>query len=196
MLGLTLEEKVSDRLSITDVRELQKHLKTIDPKLRTQLLRDVKQIVKPLETTIKRSLTGFAPLSGMNTQGRMGMNQGQPFNATRISVSAKRSVNSRLTSLVSVRTKSPLASLVDMAGKSGKYVNKGSKQRAGFSRSYQRNGKIIRHRLNGQGVSMIRSLGRSPSRYVWPAVGNAIPAIEQAINQVLVAAYTKINRSF
>jgi hypothetical protein len=196
VLEVTLEQKVSDGLSVTDVRELQKRLKAIDPMLRTQLLRDVKQIVRPLETKIKSSLSGFAPLSGMNTQGRLGMNQGVAFNATTIRVSAKRSSSNGVTSLVSVRTKSPLASLVDMAGKSGRYLNKGSKQSAGRSRSYQRNGATLRNKLNGQGAAMIRALGRQPSRYVWPAVGSAIPAIERAINAVLVNAYKTVNRSF
>jgi hypothetical protein len=194
MLGLTLGEKVSGGLSVQDVRELQKRLKSIDPKLRTQLIRDAKQAGKPLESAIKGNLASFTPLSGMRTNGRMGMDRVTPFSATTISFRARSSRNAKETSLVSIRTKSPLAAVVDMAGKSGRFIDKGSRQAPGYSRSYQRNGKTIRHKLNGQGAAMIRALGKQPSRLVWPAVGNALPAVENAINQVLVSAFAKINR--
>ena len=194
MLGFSLEEKVSNGLSVQDVRELQKRLKQIDPKLRTQLLRDAKQAGKPLEAVIKNSLASFTPLSGMRNNGRMGMDKGALFSATTISFRAKSSRNVKETTLVSIRTKSVLASVVDMAGKSGRFIDKGSRQAPGYSRSYQRNGKTIRHKLNGQGAAMIRALGKQPSRLVWPAVGNAIPAVESAINAILVSAFAKINR--
>lgn len=196
MLEVTLEQKVSDGLSVTDVRELQKRLKAINPMLRTQLVRDVKTIGKPLQSAINSSLSTFTPLSGMRNNGRTGFNQGVPFNKTVLSFRTRSSRMSKTTSLVSVRTKSVLAAVADMAGKSGRFVNRGSREMPGYSRSFQRNGRTIRNRLNGQGEALIRNLSKSPSRYVWPSAEKALPAVERAINAVLVNAYKIVNRSF
>jgi hypothetical protein len=196
MLNVELEKRVTNGLSVSDARELQKRLKAIDPMLRTQLLRDVKQIGKPLNQAIQSSLASFTPLSGMRGNGAMGFNSKVPFNKTTLSFRTRSSRMSSTTSLVSIRTKSPLAAVADMAGKSGRFIDKGSRQAPGFSRSYQRNGKTIRHRLNGQGTSMIRNLGKQPSRLVWPSAEKALPAVTNAINQVLINAYRVVNRSF
>jgi hypothetical protein len=88
-----------------------------------------------------------------------------------------------------------LAAVADMAGKSNRFIDKGSRQSPGYSRSYQRNGKTIRHKLNGQGAAMIRNLGKQPSRLVWPSAEQALPAVQQAINTILINAYKIVNRS-
>ena len=196
MLNILLEERVSNGLTVTDARELQKRLKAIDPMLRKELLRDVKTIGKPVQAAIKNNLSAFTPLSGMRGNGRMGFNQVKPFSSTTLSFRTRSSRHSDTTSLVSVRTNSPLTSVVDMAGKSGRFVGKGSKAVPGYSRSFQRNGKTIRTKQNGQGQALIRSLGKTPSRIVWPAAEKALPGVEAAINQILVRAYQVVNRSF
>lgn len=195
VLNVELEKRVTNGLSVQDARELQKRLKAIDPTLRTQLIRDVKAVGKPLASAISQGLASFTPLSGMRTNGRMGMNQVAPFSKTVLSFRTRSSRMSNVTSLVSIRTKSPLAAVADMAGKSNRFIDKGSRQSPGYSRSYQRNGKTIRHKLNGQGAAMIRNLGKQPSRLVWPSAEQALPAVQQAINTILINAYKIVNRS-
>ena len=196
MLNITLEQKVANGMSVTDARELQKRLKAIDPTLRTQLIRDAKDAGKPLQGAIKNNLSGFTPLSGMRGKGRMGFGQGVKFDATLLSFRARSSRHGNETSLVSVRTKSPIASVVDMAGKSGRFIGKGSKATPGYSREFQRNGKTMKYKVTTQGISLIRALGSQPSRLVWPAVEKALPAVENAINTILINAYKLVNRSF
>jgi hypothetical protein len=195
MLNVILEQRVANGLTVSDARELQKRLKAIDPMLRKQLVRDVKTIGKPVQVAIKNNLSTFTPLSGMRANGRMGFNQGKPFNSTMLSFRTRSSRNSDTTSLVSVKTNSPLASVVDMAGKSGRFIGKGAKATPGYARSYERNGRTIRAKQNGQGQGLIRQLGKQASRLVWPAAEKALPGVEHAINRVLAAAYRVVNRS-
>lgn len=196
MLNVGLNNKVAGGMSVTDARNLQKRLKAIDPTLRTQLIRDAKQVGKPLQAAIKSNLSAFTPLSGMRGNGRMGFNQGVQFNATLLSFRAKSSGSGRETSLVSIRTKSPIAAVIDMAGKTGRFVNKGSKNTPGYSKPFERNGKIMKYKVNGQGIALIRAVGGKASRIVWPSVEKALPAVESAINDILIAAYKIVNRSF
>jgi hypothetical protein len=196
MLNVMLEERVAKGLTVTDARELQKRLKAIDPILRKELLRDVKSVGKPIQSAIKNNLSSFTPLSGMRGNGRMGFNQVKPFSSTTLSFRTRSSRHANETSLVSVRTNSPLTSVVDMAGKSGRFIGKGAKSAPGYSRSFQRNGKTLRTRQSGQGEAFIRALGKQPSRIVWPAAEKALPGVEAAINQILVRAYQVVNRSF
>jgi len=196
MLNVVLEQRVANGLTVSDARELQKRLKAIDPMLRKQLVRDVKTIGKPVQVAIKNNLSTFTPLSGMRSNGRMGFNQGKPFNSTTLSFRTRSSRNNAVTSLVSVRTNSPLTSVVDMAGKSGRFIGKGAKATPGHARSYERNGRTIRAKQNGQGQGLIRQLGKQASRLVWPAAEKSLPAVEHAINQVLIRAYKIVNRSF
>ena len=196
MLNFTLEQRVGEGYTVSDARELQKRLKAIDPTLRTQLMRDVKAIGKPVQSAVKSNLSTFTPLSGMRANGKMGFNQGKPFSSTSLNFRTRTNRWKSETSLVSVRTNSPLTSVVDMAGKSGRFVGKGSKAVPGYSRSFQRNGKTLRTKQNGQGEAFIRALGKQPSRIVWPAAEKALPGVEAAINQVLVGYYRIVNRSF
>jgi hypothetical protein len=83
--------------------------------------------------------------------------------------------------------------MADMAGKSGRFMNKGYKG-SGLTREYPYKGGTRRHRVNGQGQAMIRGLGGSASRFVWPAADNKIPAVKAQIENILRDAYTKINR--
>jgi len=51
---------------------LVKALKSIDPELRKQFIKRLKDIGKPVESAIKSGLPPIAPLSGMNNGGRLG----------------------------------------------------------------------------------------------------------------------------
>lgn len=189
----------SNEYSIMDVRRLQKALKDIDPKLRSQLLREAKEPAKPVQAAVKSAIPSVAPLSGM-TGGRLSWNQsvdakGKTHKANDVKIQFRTSMSGKslTTSLVRVRVASPAVVVADMAGKSGKYFDKGYKG-SGFTREYPYKGGTRRHRVNGQGRAMVRNLGGTPSRFVWPAAERAVPQARAAVDRVLSKFAKMINQ--
>jgi hypothetical protein len=185
--------------SVTEIRELQRRLKSIDPKLRTQLVRDAKEVGKPVQSSVKSAIAAVTPLSGM-TQGRLNWNssvdaKGKTHAATDVKLQfrTRSSGRSNVTSLVRVQVASPAVVMADMAGKSRNFMNKGYKS-SGFTREYPYKGGTRRHRVNGQGEAMLKGLGGNASRYVWPAADGQIPAVRAKIEAILRKAYSDINR--
>lgn len=185
--------------SVTDIRELQRRLKSIDPKLRTQLVRDAKEIAKPVQSAVKSRIAGVTPLSGM-TRGRLNWNssvdaKGKAHKAddVKIEFRTRSTGRSNVTSLVRLRVASPAVVMADMAGKSGSFINAGYKG-SGMTKEYAYKGGTRKHKVNGQGRAMIANLGGRASRYVWPAAEDQIPAVRSKIEAVLRKAYADINR--
>ena len=194
----------SNDYSVTDIRELQKRLKSIDPKLRTELLRNAKKPAEAIISEVRPAINAVQPLSGM-TRGRLNWNasvdaKGKIHKADdlKIQFRTRSTGKSNVTSLVRVKVGSPAVTMADMAGRSGRWVNKGYKG-TGYTREYYyrlRNGDSIkrRHKVNGQGEKMIQNLGGNASRYVWPAAEKSIPAVRAQIEAVLRNAFDQINR--
>lgn len=185
--------------SVTDIRELQRRLKSIDPKLRTQLVRDAKEAGKPVQSAVKSAIASVTPLSGM-TRGRLNWNssidaKGKAHSAqdVKLQFRTRSSGKSNVTSLVRVQVASPAVVMADMAGKSNRFLDAGYKG-TGRTREYPYKGGSRTHRVNGQGRAMIRNLGGSASRYVWPAADNKLPAVKARIEAILRKAYLDINR--
>jgi len=185
--------------SVTEIRELQRRLKSIDPELRRILVRDSKDAAKPVQSAIKSAIAGVTPLSGM-TRGRLNWNssidaKGKAHSAqdVKIQFRTRSSGRSDTTSLVRVRVGSPAVVMADMAGRSGRFLDAGYKG-TGRTKEYPYKGGSRTHRVNGQGRAMIKNLGGSASRYVWPAAEQSIPAVKAQIEQVLARAYQVINR--
>lgn len=209
--------------SVTEIRELQRRLKSIDPKLRTQLVRDAKEAGKPVQSAVKSRIASVTPLSGM-TRGRLNWNasvdaKGKSHSPedVKLEFRTRSTGKSNVTSLVRVRVASPAVVMADMAGKSSRFIGKGYKS-SGVSRPYEREvanqygsfgTKQIKHRVDGsgtrrpsqgarkfanQGRAMLSGLGGSASRYAWPAAENQIPAVRSRIEAILRKAYSDINR--
>jgi hypothetical protein len=188
---------------VSDIRQLQKRLREIDPELRKQLVREAKGVGKKADGIIKPALRSIQPLSGMvnpNNQGRMAWNRqqaktGKSLRAVRpdtTQVQFRTSTGERArksgiqtTSLVRVRVLAPLSVIMDMAGRGGgRYFNKGY-QNSGYTRPFMRDGKQVRMRLNGQGRGMINQLNSSASRYVWPAIESRKPILEAEVRSII-----------
>lgn len=199
--------------SVTDIRELQRRLKSIDPKLRTQLVRDAKEAGKPVQTAIKTAVTAVTPLSGMS-RGRLNWNgsvdaKGRIHKAddVKLEFRTRSSGKSNTTSLVRVRVASPAVVMADMAGKSGRFMGAGFRG-TGLTREYAYKGGTRRHRVDGSGIknpkhnykfarqgdALLSNLGGSASRYAWPAAERQIPAVRTKIEALLRKAYDDINR--
>lgn len=183
----------------SDIRNLQRALKAIDPELRKQLVRDAKAVGKEAESIVKPALPTTAPLKGMNTNGAYGWNHQERKgkrtapNKTEVRFRTSTGGNTRggTTSLVSVRVVAPMTVISDIAGRSGSWIGKGDKG-SGYSKPYtDRYGNIKRHRLNGQGEAMVSRLGGRGSRYAWPAIASRKASLESKV-QAVVEKYSAI----
>ena len=179
--------------SVQDIRELQKRLKAIEPRLRTELVRDVKRIARPMESDIKSNIPSVAPLSGMGKdRGRLGWGVGVPANKTLIQFRTSAGGKSLTTSLVRIKVSSPATVLADMAGRSGRFVGEGRRN------DNATRGEKRRNSSPAKGAKFIgslnRALGSRASRMVWPAAEKSRDAVRVAIESVLRQAYNRINQ--
>jgi hypothetical protein len=160
---------MSKQILITDVALLQRELMKIEPELKKQLVRDIKQIAEPVQSAIKSAIPVVAPLSGLNNNGRLGWTPYKGKKPGAVSIvyrSGSKRTAPLVTSLVSVNVGSAGMTMIDVAGKRNP------------------NGR------NARGAALIRNLGKQPSRYVWPAAETALPAVEGKIEAV-VAKYCR-----
>lgn len=199
--------------SVTEIRELQRRLKSINPELRRQLVRDAKKAGEPAQSAIKSAIAQVTPLSGM-TRGRLNWNssvdaKGKAHKPTDVKLEfrTRSSGRSDTTSLVRIKVASPAVVMADMAGRSGNFMGKGYRG-TGLTREYAYKGGTRRHRVDGNGIknpnrpykyqrqgdSLLANLGGRASRYVWPAAESKIPAIKAEIETILKKAYSDINR--
>jgi hypothetical protein len=187
---------------VTDVRQLQRKLKEIDPNLRKHLLRDVKGVGKKAESKIKSAIPTISPLRASNSSGRLAWNsqvnsKGQMVaaNKTQVQFRTSGSGRSATTSLVAVKVVAPMTIIADIAGRSGRAMNQGYRG-SGYTRQFMRNGVMVRMRLNGQGDGMIKKLGGGASRFVWPALIQDKPQLEAEVRAVLDRYMAIANRGF
>lgn len=190
----------SGDLSVLDIRNLQKRLKAIDPKLRTQLVRDAKAVAAPTVSAVKSAIGSVTPNSGMLRPGaRLNWNnaidgKGRSHKAQDVKPQFRTSMSGRSekTSLVRVKVGNPAVALADMGGRSGRYINAGYKG-SGYTREYPYKGGTRRHKVNGQFKGIEGKIGGSASRFVWPAAEKSLPAAREAIEKILRDAYARIN---
>lgn len=179
--------------SVLQVRELQKRLKAIEPRLRTELVRDVKKVAKPLESDIKFAIGNVTPLSGMlKDKGRLGWNNGVRADKTLIQFRTAASGRSLTTSLVRVKVSSPGTVLADMAGRSGRFIGEGRRNDNASPSLKRRNA----NRAKGEAfvTSLNEKLGHSASRFIWPAAERSRDMVRISIETVLRVAYNRINQ--
>lgn len=171
------------------IAQYLRELKTVDPELRKQFTKDAKAIGQPVAAAIKSNLPTVAPLSGMNEPGRMGWNVGVPATKTTLKFKGTRSNERAVTPLLGVWVMSPLMAMIDMAGR-------GKGARTGLTREYDYKGGRRRHRLNGQGASMLSALGGRGSRFVYPAGQRAAVGVEEKLKAIIDVVEKRLTRRF
>lgn len=176
----------------SNVRELTRQLRAIEPALQKAMVKDVKAEIAPLATAVKAALPTVSPLSGANTNGRLGFGQGKPANSVSVRYRTGGSKRIAVTSLASVRVNNALTSIMDYAGK------RGVTTRSQTTRPYAYKGGTRVHRNNGQGQAMVNRLNSvaKPSRYAWPAAERTLPMVQAKVQSVLESAAAQISRSF
>jgi len=211
-------------LYITNYEELIRELNRIEPTLVKQLRKEYRQIAKPVQSAVKSSIPLNPPTSGVHkkkrqnnvsgfyprtvpgrlTWGANSQNKMRPARSVGIqtisAAKARRNMKyngMKASAIARLKVDSAATVMADLAGSSGKYINKKSVTRE-YDYSRSATGKRI-HRINGQGESMIQALdrrrnGQSRSRFVWPAADDAIPSVLPKMNSALQRAYDTVNR--
>jgi hypothetical protein len=171
------------------VKEVIQELNNLDKDLLRQMRREIITEIRPLYAVIKSRIPSTRPLSGFDHNGRTSWNQ--PVRVTgKVSYRTRQGRNS----LVSIRTSSGAVQIADMAGKRNRFDVGREGSSRGFSAEYTIRGRRRRHRLNGQGAAMVRGLGGTPSRYVWPAVEQFLPMITQKVKGIVDSYAEIVNR--
>jgi len=204
-------------LYITDYQELIREMKRIQPSLVTSLQNDFKRIAKPVQNNVENaipltpptsgihrkrpnsSVSGFYPrvVPGRLTWGANSQNKNIPVRSVKIeqpnAYKARRNMSRNKTntsSIVRLRIDNPAVVMADMAGRSGAWINK-RKITNEYKYSRSRSG-VRRHKINNQGIGMIRGLHSRASRFVWPAADKSRSAVNAQTKLVLQRAYTSI----
>jgi hypothetical protein len=206
-------------LYLTDYNELIRELNRVQPTLVKQMQKDYKRIAKPVQLAVKNGIpstpstsgihtkkpqatrSGFYPVAvpGRVTWGANFQNKNKAVKSVLIqtpsAAKAKRGMTKFKTTSFSIARLSvdnAAVVLADMAGKTGKYINKRPRTRE-YNYSRSNTGKRT-HRINNQGRGMIKALGGKPSRFAWPSAEKALPKAKAESKIVLQKAYSIINR--
>lgn len=185
---------------VYDVKGLIKDLNTLEPGLKKQMVREAKDIAKPIASNIKNVIPTTAPLSGMslknNPSGRLAWGgsttaKGNRIPANQVSVRfrASRSRTRAITPLLSIWVTSPMTAIADIAGKGS--MRKAKK----VTSEYAYKGGRRSHRVTSQGRIMVARLReRNQNDFVYLAVGDSIDDAEVQVKLVLNKYAKKVNR--
>lgn len=199
MLQMLLKNAKGQDWSVQEIRALQRQLKQIEPKLRTEFMREVKTIGKPPNEAIKKAIPDQSPLSGLAKQGATlkwgDARTGKGAKSTTIRFRTQAGGKSLTTTLLSIRLNSGASSVADMAGRSRRYIGKGYKA-TGYSKPIRRTYRdgtqsveFRRRATSKAGNAFINNLnnklGNRPSRMAWKAVEKDLPQISKTIQYVV-----------
>jgi hypothetical protein len=206
MLKLLLTGESGKDFSVQDVRDLQKRLRAIEPKLRTEFMREVKAIGKEPQKAIRQAIPTSPPLSGLDPSGR-GRNakiqwgkvtkgpQAGGAKSTTIRFRTQSGGKSLNTTLLGIRVNSAASSIADMAGRSGRSVGagyRGSGRTKPTVRTYKDGSQSVvftKPATRKAGEAFIRNLnsrlGNNPSRMVYKAVEKNLPKISKDVQFVV-----------
>jgi hypothetical protein len=196
---------------VFDAKPVIKALNQIEPGLKKQMLKDMKDITKPAITKIKSEIPKTAPFSGIseprtftqmpdrkennNGDGRLSWTGGlyknrviAPDNVIP-KFSASRSRKYAVTSLFGIWLRSPGVAMVATAGKGS--------GRPGYSttREYAYKGGTRSHRNNGQGAALIRRVKKvGLFNFFYKAGESQLPSIEREVKLTYESYSKRVNR--
>ena len=110
-------------------------------------------------------------------------------------------------SLLSIRLNSAAINIMDMAGRSGRYIGKG-KRNSGLTPVVRRtaDGSLVSYARRTPveaGQKFVQSLNsaagivkRSASRIAWPSIEKDLPRFEKDVDKVVLKYYRQANRIF
>jgi hypothetical protein len=156
-------------IQVKGVGETLRELGKINPALKRELNKDIRNILKPLLADINQSIPTSPPLSGMAHNGRTGWSNRKNSVIKIDSRKPRRNLNEPRMSvpvnIVRITTKGAPVAIVDMAGKGGGTVSKREPK-------YQR--PMFASLLTGE-----------PSRFMWAKAADSLSMIEQEMNDTI-----------
>ena len=202
---------MTDRNVVFDAKPVLKALNQLEPDLRKQMLRDMKDITKPAVNDIKSVIPATSPMSGMsvprtstsmddrkfnnNPTGRLSWTGGKYKNKVIAPdnviprFSSSRSRRSAVTSLFGIWLRSPGVAMVATAGKGS------GRAKYATTRQYPYKGGVRRHRNNGQGEALIRKVKSTGLYNFFYKAGDAsVPGMEGEVKLVWEKYSKKVSR--
>lgn len=192
MLKLILANK-SDGVALTDFREIRRELGKIEPSLRREFDKSIRDIAKPGQQILKGAIPTSPPLSGFNHSGRTAWRSSNPKAVRIYKPKSGRNKGKLTATIVGLRVMSAAVTLADMAGRSGSYF--GGK---GVTRQYSRNGRTLTHKISRSSGAQFSydlnvRLNHRPSRLAWPSIESKLTDIEKEIEKVIRKASAQLN---
>ena len=202
---------MADRYQATivasDYKWLARELNKIEPDLTKELRANLRKIAQWPRDAIRESLPSQPPIRGMRRKlSPVGKTWNTRVNARTVQIKLKSpkrgvtGVGSKDMAIIQLVVPSPAAIIADMAGR-GKMSasidgNKTEWYVYPLAKGTTENTRpgLRRHTVNGQGRIMIQALGEKPSRYVYPAVEDAMPEFMQEFTDVIDDAVNEIER--
>lgn len=175
-------------LEVFGIRETLAEIRHVDQALFFKIRAQMKRAGDTLGERIKGNIPLLAPTRGFRHSGRTAW---QPA-TTKTVVSGRnaRAGQTGATPLLTVIVNGAAVSIADLAGRGG------GKTRLKRTRSYSWKGGRRTHAVTTQGQAMIRALGRSPSRYVWPEAERSLPFIQSSVLLGVEQYTNELNRKF
>ena len=211
MIQLLLKSRKGGDFSVQEIRALQRKLREIEPKLRTEFVREVKAIGKEPNKAIKDAIPNDAPLSGMAKPGASlqwgkAKRGGGGAKSTTIRFRTQAGGRSLNTTLLGIRVNSAATSVADMAGRSGRYIGagyKGSMRSKPIRRTYADGSQSLEFRRRATragGEAFIRNLNEAlrnrPSRMAWKSVERSLPKLSKDVQFVVDKWAIRASRGF
>lgn len=159
--------------TVIGIKETLRELNKIEPELRAEIIKDFRQVVKPVIQEVRGSLPNQPPLSGFARTWKAG--KIFPWDTGVVSKSVTSKIDTRkrgnALAVMKVIMKSAGGTVADMAGKRGGSTNRGQIMIANLERKF----------------------GRA-SRFMWPAYERKANEIEGGVEAIVEKVTDATNR--
>lgn len=171
-------------IDYSGLKDALKEIQKVDPALRRQITKDIKEAMSPLVSAIKDSIPSSAPLSGQAGPWRTGW-KAESKNVV-VKVDTRKARNRNLSQgakfesvgVVKITAKGAALSMSDMAGRGPNQTrNKNPlKARPSFAKY------------------LTASLGRGPSRFMWARADDYIDEITRNVDKIVIEVMDQTNK--
>lgn len=162
-------------IEYTGLKQALKEIQKVDPALRRQITKDIKEAMNPLVSAIKDSIPPSAPLSGQKGYSRTSW-KNEAKNVV-VKVDTRKARNRNLSqganyesvATVKITAKGAALSMTDMAGRGANQTRNKNPYRARPNFASALNSK----------------LGRGPSRFVWARSDDFLDAVTANVDKIV-----------
>lgn len=165
-------------IQVKGVGETLRELGKINPNLKRELNKNIRNILKPLLNEINQSIPAAPPLSGMGHSGRTGWSNRKnsviKIDSRKPRRNLQESRSSVPVNIVRITTKGAAVAMADIAGKGG--------------------GQSSRREAKYQRPNFAQDLPGTPSRFMWAKAADSLSMIERQMDDTIKAVVAEANR--